>query len=149
MESADEPRRVAQQRVVKPTAGLCLAVATGAALGAVLRYLVGEVVADSGDFPWTTFAINVAGCFALGLLPALPAARERPAIAAGLGPGLLGGFTTMSTYAEQARALLDDDRAVLAGGYLGGTLLACLAAVMLAGIVGPTRGRAGDRGEVS
>jgi CrcB protein len=49
-----------------------------------------------------------------------------------LGPGLLGGFTTLSTYAEQARALAAAGRTALAGAYVLGTLAACLVAVLLA-----------------
>ena len=67
-------------------------------------------------FPWTTFAINVSGCFALACLPAAAAVRTDPALAAALGPGLLGGYTTMSAYAEETRALLADDRALTAAG---------------------------------
>ena len=51
----------------------------------------------------------------------------------GLGPGVLGGYTTLSTYAEQGRALLADGRAGLAAAYLLGTLAACLVAVTVAG----------------
>ena len=51
----------------------------------------------------------------------------------GLGPGVLGGYTTLSTYADQGRALLADGRAGLAAAYLAGTLAACLLAVSLAG----------------
>lgn len=109
--------------------------AAGGACGAALRYLLGAAFADGSGFPGTTFAVNVAGCFALGLLPPLTRVRDHQAWAVALGPGLLGGFTTMSTYAEQARALLDDGRTTLAGAYVGGTLLACLAAVVLARLV--------------
>ena len=84
-------------------------------------------------FPWTTFAINVTGALALALLPALAAVRRRPILTAALGPGLLGGYTTLSTYAEQGRSLLADGRGGLAAAYLLGTLAACLVAVTLAG----------------
>ena len=77
--------------------------------------------AGSG-FPWTTFAINVSGCFALACLPAAATVRDRPAMAAALGPGLLGGYTTMSAYAEETRALLADDRVATAAAYAVGTV---------------------------
>jgi CrcB protein len=89
------------------------------------------VALDSG-FPWMTFAINVSGCFALACLPAAAAVRDRPALAAALGPGLLGGYTTMSAYAEETRALLADDRFVIATAYVAGTVVVCLLAVLLA-----------------
>ena len=111
---------------------LLLAAAVGGAAGALLRYLLGEVAPDGSGFPWTTFAINVVGSFLLALLPLLTVVRRHRAVAVALGPGVLGGFTTLSTYAEQGRGLLADGDVALALTYLVGTLLACLAAVALA-----------------
>lgn len=108
------------------------AVALGAALGAALRYLLGELTTEPAGFPWTTFGINVSGAFALALLPAVTAVRERPVLTLALGPGLLGGYTTLSAYADDARALFADAEPALAGAYLLGTLAACLVAVALA-----------------
>ena len=107
-------------------------VAIGGALGAVLRWWLGDVTPHGDGFPWTTFAINVSGCFALACLPAVPAVRQRASLAAALGPGVLGGYTTMSAYAEETRALLADDRVLIALAYAGGTLAACLLAVLVA-----------------
>ena len=109
-----------------------VAVALGGAVGAVLRWSLGEAVPDGGGFPWTTFAVNVSGCLAIGLLPALSAVARRPVLTAALGPGLLGGYTTMSAYAEQTRALLADGHAGVAFAYFVGTVAACLGAVLLA-----------------
>lgn len=114
---------------------LTLAVAAGGATGAVARYGVGVCVPDSAAFPWTTLTINVVGSFLLALLPAVAVVRRSPAWTAALGPGLLGGFTTLSAYAEQTRALLGDDRVVAAGAYVVATLAACLVAVLLAGLL--------------
>ena len=104
------------------------AVAVGGALGGVLRHLLGELAPDGSGFPWTTFAINVSGAAVLALLPHLAAVRRNVLLAVGLGPGLLGGYTTLSTASEQTRALLAD-RPGLALLYAGGTLAACLLAV--------------------
>ena len=106
-----------------------LAVALGGALGAVLRWVLGEAVPEASGFPWTTFGINVSGCLVLALLPALASVRRRPTLAVALGPGVLGGYTTLSAYAEQTRALLADGQALIALAYLLGTLAACLLAV--------------------
>lgn len=111
---------------------LCLAVAAGGAVGASLRYLLGEAVPDHDGFPWTTFAINVVGSFLLAALPAVERVRRSTAWTVALGPGLLGGFTTLSTYSEQARALLADERVGLAAAYLVGTIAAGALAVLLA-----------------
>jgi len=114
-----------------PRVRLVAAVAVGGALGAVLRYSSGVVVPDGAGFPWTTFAINVVGSALLALLPALTWVRRRELLVVGLGPGLLGGFTTLSAASEQTRALLDGDQPVLAGAYSLGSLAACLLAVAL------------------
>jgi CrcB protein len=108
-----------------------LAVAVGGAVGAVLRYLLGDVVPDGAGFPWTTFTINVTGSVVLGALPLSAPVRHRPLLAAALGPGLLGGFTTLSAYSEQTRALLADGHTATGLVYLLGTLAACLVAVAL------------------
>lgn len=107
-------------------------VALGGAIGAVLRWLLGEWVPDGPGFPWTTLGINVSGSFLLALLPAVGAVLAHDRWPLFLGTGLLGGFTTLSTYAEQARRLLADGSPWLAFAYLAGTLAACLAAVLLA-----------------
>ena len=107
-----------------------VAVAAGAAAGAVLRAILTELP-GSDRSPLATVAINVAGCLLLGMLPALVDAMRHPTTALALGPGLLGGFTTVSAWAEDVRRLLVDEGAGLAGVYLVGTLVACLAAAAI------------------
>ena len=104
-------------------------VAVGGAVGAVLRWTLGTVTPDGSGFPWTTFAINVVGCLALGLLPLVDGRDHRVTLL--LGPGVLGGFTTVSTYADQARALVAAGDLGLAGTYVGCTLGAGLGAAVL------------------
>ncbi|HSU75354.1 MAG TPA: CrcB family protein [Terrabacter sp.] len=115
-----------------PPPRLVAAVAVGGALGGLARWGLGELVPDGTGFPWTTFAINVSGSFLLATLPAFFAVRRSPVLAAGLGTGVLGGYTTLSTYSNQARALLAAGDGVLAAAYLLGTLGACLVAVAVA-----------------
>jgi CrcB protein len=115
-----------------PAPRLLAAVAVGGALGALARWGLGEAVPDGPGFPWTTFGINVGGSFVLALLPAFAVVRRNRPLALGLGPGVLGGFTTLSTYADQSRALLADGRAGLAASYVLGTLAVCVAAVAVA-----------------
>ena len=101
-------------------------------LGALLRWSLGEAFPDASGFPWTTLAINVTGCFLLALLPAAGWVRRHPTLPVFLGTGVLGGYTTLSTYAEQGRSLLASGRQVEALAYLVGTLIACVLAVRLA-----------------
>ncbi len=106
------------------------AVALGGALGAVLRYLLGEwFPVAAGAFPWTTFGINVSGSLLLALLQ--PRVRGELGRAF-VGPGLLGGFTTLSAYSEDARRLADLGSTGLAAAYVAGTLACCLAGVAMA-----------------
>jgi CrcB protein len=113
-------------------------VALGGAVGALARWALASVVPDGAGFPWTTFATNVVGSGLLALLPALGVVRRRRLLALGLGTGALGGFTTLSLYAEQGRALLADGLVGLALAYLLGSLAACLAVVVVADRVATT-----------
>ena len=109
------------------------AIAVGGALGALGRHLVGEAWPTApGAFPWGIFGVNVSGCLLIGVLMAvlglLPAHHRlvRPF----LGVGILGGFTTFSTYAVQSHALVMAGHPLVALAYLGGTVLAALLAVV-------------------
>ncbi len=107
------------------------AVAVGGAVGALLRFALGSWLPDSDGIPWTTFAINLVGSAALAGLAGLRLVGTSTAWAAALGPGLLGGFTTMSAASEQTRSLLDRGYPILAGSYLLGSVLCCVIGVVL------------------
>lgn len=116
-----------------PPPHLVAAVAVGGALGAVARWGLSEMFpADPDEFPLTTFAINVTGSFILALLPAIAVIHRSAILTAGVGTGVLGGFTTLSSYSEETRALFDAGRPGVAVAYSLGTLAACLLAVALA-----------------
>lgn len=80
-----------------------LLVASFGAAGAVSRWALDKWVNGlvAGDFPWGTWAVNLLGAFALGVLIALAVERlpEHPNWRLALGVGFLGSFTTFSTYA--------------------------------------------------
>ncbi len=109
-----------------------VAAAVGGALGALGRWGVDSAWPAGTGFPWGTLAINISGSFLLALLPAFSAVRRHPVLPVLLGTGALGGWTTLSTYANQSRALLDNGQTVLTGTYLAATLLACVLAVRVA-----------------
>ena len=114
-------------------ARILLAVAVGGAVGAVARAALTTAFPETADgFPWTTFAINVTGAFLLALLPASAAVRRSEVLPPLLGTGVLGGYTTLSAYSEQTRALLDLGRTGTALAYFVGTIAVCLVAVQLA-----------------
>jgi CrcB protein len=103
-------------------------VSLGGALGAVLRWTIGELAPASEGVPWTTAAINVVGCLVLAALPVVGAVRRSPTLARFLGPGLLGGFTTVSAMAVETVDLADTGEVLVAFAYAAGTLLLCLLA---------------------
>ncbi|MCT4356185.1 CrcB family protein [Streptomyces sp. Je 1-79] len=108
-------------------------VAAGGALGAAARY--GASLAwptPAGAFPWTTLAVNTAGCAAIGVLTVLlteAATAPHPLLRPFLGTGILGGFTTFSAYALEAQRLLGAGDAGRGVAYLAGTVVAALGAV--------------------
>ena len=130
-------RRV--RRVVRTRWDLLLVVAAGGALGAAGRFGAAKALPSAPDeFPWSTFLVNATGCLLLGLLMVCaldvwPTSRYlRPF----LGIGLLGGFTTFSTYALETRNLVAEHQQQLAGVYLVGSVAAGLTAVWLGVAVG-------------
>lgn len=111
-----------------------LYVAAGGALGAVLRFgLSGWVQQVSGGvFPWGTLAVNVLGSLLLGFAVAwLETAATTAEVRQFATVGLLGAFTTFSTFSYEAVALLRDGDPWSAGAYVAGSVLAGLAAVIL------------------
>lgn len=109
---------------------LLAAVALGAALGALLRWGVGEALHPEGPWDWSLWGINVVGAGLLGWCTAWPAVQSRPLLAVAAGPGLLGGFTSVSAAAEEVRALLAD-QPLTAVAWWGSMLLASVLAVQL------------------
>ena len=89
---------------------LAIAVGVAAALGAVARYVVDQVVQHQHDqtFPWGTFVINVTGSLLLGLTLGLATHHGLPPVPTTLiGVGFLGGYTTWSTYLWESLALAE------------------------------------------
>jgi len=108
-------------------------VALGGAVGASGRHAIDLLwPAQAGGFPWGTFAVNVSGCLLIGVLMVhvVEVGRTHPLVRPFLGVGVLGGYTTFSTYAVQATSLTTAERPALALGYLFGTLAAAMAAVV-------------------
>ena len=115
--------------------------ALGGVLGALARWGLAEVLPNSpGAWPWATFGVNITGCLLIGVLLAVLLARFprsrrlRPFLAV----GVLGGFTTYSTFAVDAVRLTDEGHAVLAGAYVLASVIGGVAAV----VVGLLAGRA-------
>lgn len=128
------PRRRSEWRAQTPVVAV---VALGGALGACARYgLALAWPTPPGGFPWATFCTNVIGCAVIGVFMVLITdvwAAHR-LVRPFFGTGVLGGFTTFSTYAVDIRKLVDAGRPGLGFAYLAATLCAALAAVWLASV---------------
>ncbi|MFI5779423.1 fluoride efflux transporter FluC [Nocardia sp. NPDC051570] len=110
-------------------------IALGGSVGALARYGLAQLwPTPVGGFPWATFTTNVLGCFLIGVLMVLitDVWMAHRLLRPFLGVGILGGFTTFSTYASEIRNLLQPNTIGLAFGYLAGTLICALLATMLA-----------------
>jgi len=122
------------------------AIALGGMLGASARHGADLLwPAKPGAVPWTTLGVNVLGCLLIGVLMVLvvEVGGAHPLWRPFAGVGVLGGFTTFSTYAVETTVLLDDGHPGLAFGYVAGTVVLALAAVTV-GLV-TTRAAVGKR----
>ncbi|MFC9582661.1 CrcB family protein [Streptomyces yangpuensis] len=133
----------------EPQGRVLAAVAVGGALGASARYGISLLwPAAPGAFPWATLWINASGCALIGVLMVLISEGGRtaphPLLRPFAGVGVLGGFTTFSTYAMDFSRLLDEGEARSALAYAGLTVVAALGAVWAAASV--TRFAVRDRG---
>ncbi len=116
--------------------GKVLLVGAGGFVGSVLRYLIGGLVQSlvpASTFPYGTLAVNVTGCFAIGLLSQL--AEAHSALGAGsrtfLIVGLLGGYTTFSAFGNETVNLIREGQRLAGSMSVGAHLVLGLWAVWL------------------
>ena len=121
--------------------------ALGGALGALARWALAEALPHSpGAWPWSTVVVNLTGCLLIGVLLAVLLARFprsrwlRPFLAV----GVLGGFTTYSSFAVDVVRLTGAGREVLAVAYVVTSVLGGVIAVVAGLIVGRAAVRAAD-----
>lgn len=111
-----------------------LAVAVGASLGALSRWLLGVWLNGPGSvWPWGTLAVNLGGGYLVGLLLGVLAGQpEVPVwLRLFLLTGFLGGMTTFSTFSGETVGMLMRGAYLSAGGYAAISLLGSLAATVL------------------
>jgi len=112
---------------------------TGGGIGATLRFAVALWVDERAQvsFPWGTLVVNVAGCFLIGVIATL--ADEHRVLAPGvrlfLIAGVLGGFTTFSTFGLETWRLVEDGLPVLALSNAAASLLGSLVAVVAGAVL--------------
>ncbi|WP_436318774.1 fluoride efflux transporter FluC [Streptomyces griseofuscus] len=128
-----ERRTPARRSVPWRTQGPVLAaIAFGGAIGACARYAIALLwPTASGAFPWTTIWVNVSGCAVIGVLMVVitDIGAGHRLVRPFFGTGVLGGFTTFSTYAVDIERLTDTGRATTGLLDLVATALGALAAV--------------------
>lgn len=109
-----------------------LAVFLGSGIGGVCRYLLSRLIqthaAAESLFPWGTFAINVLGCFVIGLLYGVfdrydTSGIVSPQVRLLLTTGFCGGFTTFSTFINENYLLFQSSNLLLVTGYAAASLI--------------------------
>lgn len=111
----------------------------GGFLGANARFWLGSLVNRflGTGFPWATALVNISGALAIGIIATLFADRaiDNESLRLFLIVGLLGGYTTFSSYTWEAVTLMQEERWLAAIGYLVGSnvlgILACVAGVLI------------------
>jgi CrcB protein len=111
-------------------------IALGGALGSVSRYLLGTWIQSASrsiDFPYGTLTVNLIGCFVIGFLSQLAETRGAftPESRALVFIGVLGGFTTFSSFGNDTMNLLRDGETVNALVNVGANVILGLALVWL------------------
>ena len=110
------------------------AISAGGVLGALARALVADAMPHAAtQFPWSTFVINVSGCLLIGVLMVLLTEvwTGRRLLRPFLATGMLGGYTTFSTYVVDVEQMVRAGAPAPALAYLAGTLAAALSATLV------------------
>jgi CrcB protein len=113
--------------------GILLAVALGGAIGSLLRYFTAGAIqsAASSGFPWGIFVVNISGGFAMGIIVELAALKlsMAPEVRAFLTVGILGGYTTFSTFSLDSVLLIERGSYVSAAIYIAGSAVLSILAL--------------------
>ncbi|GAA2639309.1 hypothetical protein GCM10010399_85870 [Dactylosporangium fulvum] len=129
------------------------AISAGGVCGALARHGLSTAWPHpAGGFPWSTFVVNVSGCLLIGVLMVVvtEVVPGRRLLRPFLGVGVLGGYTTFSTYAVDIHRTAEAGSPWVALAYLGATVVGALLAVWAgatatARVVGRWRGQAGRK----
>ncbi len=113
--------------------GILIAVALGGALGSLLRYFVASAIQTpaSAGFPWGIFVVNISGGFLMGVIVELSALKLNlaPELRTFLTVGILGGYTTFSTFSLDSVLLLQRGAYASAAAYIVGSTVLSIAAL--------------------
>ena len=118
---------------MKTQVTIWLCIAGGGAVGALGRYLVGGWIQarSAGEFPTGTFGVNMLGCLCFGLFYGWFGITATQQLRGFVFTGLLGGFTTFSTFGFETVTLLQRGQQGVAMGYMAASMVSGLAAAWL------------------
>ena len=104
--------------------GVVLAVGVGGGLGALARYYIASAIQSVG-FPWGIFVVNISGGLMMGLIVEASALKLNlsPELRAFLTVGILGGYTTFSTFSLDSALMLQKGQYVAAASYMIGSVV--------------------------
>ncbi|HWA68857.1 MAG TPA: fluoride efflux transporter CrcB [Rhizomicrobium sp.] len=112
--------------------GIVLAVGLGGGLGALARYYLAALIQPAGSaFNWGILAVNISGGLLMGLIVEASALKLNltPELRAFLTVGVLGGYTTFSTFSLDSALLLQKGEYALAAGYIIASVVLSIAAL--------------------
>ena len=111
--------------------GVIMAVALGGAIGSVARYAVSTLQSPAVAFPYAIFIVNLSGGFLMGIVAALLALKFNVSseMQAFLTTGILGGYTTFSTFSLQSALLIERHDFVTATSYVVGSAVLSIVAL--------------------
>lgn len=117
-----------------------LAIAAGGAAGSLLRFWMSNWVHSFAErsFPYGTLVVNVLGCLLMGFLFVLFIDRlsDNPVLRAGILIGVLGGFTTFSSFSIETFNLIEQGAWIKAVANMSGSLVLCVGATWIGVILG-------------
>lgn len=108
-------------------------VGLGGGIGSIMRFLVSKIPFGQSSFPWATLAVNIAGCFLIGILIGLSVRHQFPDanMRLLLVTGLCGGFTTFSSFSVENVYLYQSESYFSLAFYVLLSIIAGFAAVLL------------------
>ncbi|WP_332646801.1 fluoride efflux transporter CrcB [Lysinibacillus sp. 54212] len=108
-----------------------IAVGIGGAFGALLRAFLGELIPYSGGFPYATFLCNCIGSFLLGFILTSQSIITSSVLKLSITTGVLGAFTTFSTFSSEVVTLIQAGNYIIATLYVSLSILAGLSLSLL------------------
>lgn len=117
---------------------IILAIGTGSFIGGVLRYLLSQFVQAKflSTFPFGTLAVNIIGCFFIGLVFGISEKINMPQEwRLFLATGLIGGFTTFSSFSNETFGMIRDGQLWYASAYIGSSVVIGLIATFVGIII--------------